>query len=294
VRAAQVHELGSAPEAAEIRDDDGLEILAVALNPLDLAVAAGRFYAGHPPLPYVPGVEAVARAGGRTVYVTGEGRGIRVDGFLAERVAFPDEQVVEIPEGLDAAIAVACGVAGIAGWMPVVRAEVSDSDRVLVLGATGTAGSVALQAAKLRGARVVAAGRDGARLEKTMELGADATVRLGDGYDEEFDVIIDPLWGEPLAQALEAAAPRARIVHFGQSAGPTATLPSSLVRGKGLSILGYSNFLLTHVEMSAAYREVAQAAADGSLRIDVERFPLERIGDAWAAQAAGAKAVVVL
>jgi NADPH2:quinone reductase len=195
---------------------------------------------------------------------------------------------------MDDAVAAACGVAGIAGWMPVVTAEITESDRVLVLGATGTSGSVALQHAKLRGARVVAAGRDEERLKRASELGADATVRLGDPYEEEFDVIIDPLWGEPIAKALEAAATHARIVHFGQSAGPTTTLPSSLVRGKGLRILGYSNFLLTQAEMLAAYREVVEAAAAGTLRIDVERFPLERIADAWAAQAAGAKAVVLL
>ena len=294
MRSAQVRELGSTPEPAEIPDADGLEIVAVALNPLDLSVGAGRFYGGHPPLPYIPGTEAVARAGDRRVYVTGQGRGVRQDGFLAARVDFPADLAVDIPDGLDDAVAVACGVAGIAGWMPVVTAEVTESDRVLVLGATGTSGSIALQHAKLRGAHVVAAGRNEERLQRARELGADATVHLGDPYEEEFDVIIDPLWGEPLAKAVEAAAPHARIVHFGQSAGPTATLPSSLVRGKGLRILGYSNFILSPAEMLAAYREVVQAAADGTLRIDVERFPLERIADAWAAQAAGAKAIVVL
>jgi NADPH:quinone reductase-like Zn-dependent oxidoreductase len=106
-------------------------------------------------------------------------------------------------------------------------------------------------------------------------------------------VILDPLWGEPLAEAVEAAAPRARIVHFGQSAGPTSTLPSATVRGKELHILGYSNFMLSPAELAAAYGEVAGAALDGRVRIDVERFPLERVADAWAAQSSGTKAVVV-
>jgi NADPH:quinone reductase len=294
VRAAQVQELGSAPDPVELEGTGELEVVAVALNPLDLAIAAGRFYAGHPPLPYIPGAEAVGRLGGRRVYVRGDGRGIQKDGFLAERVSFPDELAIAVPDGLDDAIAVSCGVAGVAGWMPVVRAEVSEDDRVLVLGATGTAGRVALQAAKLRGARVVAAGRNERRLEQLRELGADATVRLGEPYGEEFDVILDPLWGEPLAEALDAAAPRARVVHFGQSAGPTTTLSSAVVRGKELRILGYSNFGLSPADLAAAYGEVAQAALDGRVQIEVERFPLERVADAWAAQATGTKAVVML
>jgi NADPH2:quinone reductase len=228
------------------------------------------------------------------VYVRGDGRGIQKDGFLAERVAFPEELAIDVPEGLDDAVAVACGVAGVAGWMPVVRAEITAEDRVLVLGATGTAGRVAVQAAKLRGARVVASGRDETRLERVHELGADETVRLGEPYEEEFDVILDPLWGEPLAEALSAAAPRARIVHFGQSAGSTSTLPSATVRGKELRILGYSNFMLSPDELAAAYGEVARAALDGRVRIDVERFPLERVADAWKAQEEGGKAVVIL
>ena len=294
MRAAQVKELGAAPEPVELPDVDGLEIVAVALNPLDLAVGAGRFYGGHPPLPYIPGAEAVARVGDRPFYLGGEGRGMQKDGFLAERVNYPADRAIEIPEGLDEAVAAACGVAGMAGWLPVARAEVTASDRVLVLGATGTAGSVALQAAKLRGAHVVAAGRDEAKLARAKELGADRTIRLGDPYDEQFDVIIDPLWGEPLVEALQAAAPHARIVHFGQSAGPTAALPSSLVRGKELRITGYSNFQLSPEQMVAAYREVAGATMDGHLVMDVERFPLERVADAWAAQAAGRKAVILL
>jgi NADPH2:quinone reductase len=294
MRAAQVRELGSVPVPVDVPDAGELEVAAVALNPLDLAIAAGRFYGGHPPLPYIPGCEAVARAGDRRLYLRGDGRGVGKDGFLAERVSYPEELAIDVPDGLDDAVAAACGIAGIAGWMPVVRAEVSHDDRVLVLGATGSVGRVAVQAAKLRGARVVASGRDEARLNEARELGADATVLLGEPYEEEFDVIIDPLWGEPLADALSAAAPRARIVNLGQSAGPTATLPSGTVRGKELRILGYSAFMLTPEELREAYGEVARALLDGRLRFEVERFPLERVDEAWKAQGSGAKAVITL
>lgn len=297
MRAAQVHELGTTPQPAELPDADGLEIAAVALNPLDLAVAAGRFYGGHPPLPYVPGCEAVARADGRRVYVFGDGRGTVKDGFLAERVSFPADGAVEIPDGVDDAVAAAAGIAGIAGWFPVSRrAPVQPGDRVLVLGATGTAGSVALQAAKLLGAaRVVAAGRDAGRLERARELGADDIHALGDPYDEQFDLIVDPLWGEPVRQAVEsAAAPNARIVHVGQSAGPEATFASAAVRGKQLSILGHSNFALDPQTRNQGYLELLGHVAAGRIRIDLETFPLDRLADAWAAQQKGGKAVVLL
>jgi NADPH:quinone reductase len=290
-----------------VRDGGGAcGIVAVALNPLDLAVAAGRFYGGHPPLPYVPGCEAVGLLDGERRYLFGEGRGIRQDGFLVEQTDFPEELTVPVPDELDHGVAAACGIAGIAGWLPVAeRAPVRPDDRVLVLGATGTAGSVAVQAARLLGAeRIVAAGRDPERLERARALGADATVSLeGETLAERLleasggegpTLVVDLLWGEPLRTAVEAAAPNARIVHVGQSAGAETTLASAAVRGKRLAILGHSNFGLTAAERSQAYRDLAEHVAAGRIRIDIETFELDRIADAWAAQVSGRKAIVLL
>lgn len=303
MRAAQIAALGASPAPVELEGLGATEVLAAALNPLDLAVAAGRFYGGHPPFPYVPGCEAVVRRGGERLYLYGAGYGTARDGFLAERTDCPLAGA-PVPDGLDDALAAACGIAGMAGWAPVARrAPVQADDRVLVLGATGTVGSVAVQAAKLLGAeRVVAAGRDAARLERAVELGADTSVRL-EGEDladrlraacggEGPTLVVDLLWGDPARFAVGAAAPGARIVHLGQSAGPEATFVSGDVRGKQLSILGYSNFRLTEDELRDLYGEIAGQVAAGRIRIDVERFPIEEVGSAWAAQAAGGKAVV--
>jgi NADPH:quinone reductase len=306
VRAAQVVDLGSPPVAVEIAGGGPLGVTAVALNPVDLAVAAGRFYGGHPPLPYVPGCEAVGRRDGARVYVFGDGRGTVRNGFLAERVDVPAELDSPVPDGIEDAVAASCGIAGIAGWIPVAtKAPIRPDDRVLVLGATGTVGSVALQGARLLGAeRVVGAGRDPARLERARELGADAVVPLeGEGLAERLreacgaegpTLVVDPLWGEPAAAAIEAAAPGARLVHVGQSAGPDATLLSSLVRGKQLAILGHSNFALSAEERRRAYRDLTEHVAAGRISVAVETFPLERVAEAWAAQGRGAKAVVLL
>ena len=152
--------------------------------------------------------------------------------------------------------------------------------------------------------RVVAAGRDLDRLERARELGADEVVPLdGDGLPERLrqaagadgpTLVVDLLWGEPVRAAVEAAAPRARIVHVGQSAGPEATFPSAAVRGKRLSILGHSNFALSSEEHRQVYLDVAAHLATGRIRIDVERFALDEVEAAWAAQGSGSKAVVGL
>ncbi len=307
MRGARVFELGTPPEVARIDDDAGpVEILAVALNPLDIAVGSGRFPGGHPPLPYIPGSEAVGRVDGERMYLFGEGFGVRRNGFLTERVDFPRTAGIPVPDDLDDALGAACGIAGIAGWVPVARrAPVQPGDRVLVLGATGTVGSVAMQAARLLGAkRVVAAGRNAAKLERCLELGADATVVL-DGADlvERIreacgeggpTLVVDPLWGEPARAAVDSAVPHARIVQLGQSAAPEATLTSGSIRLKGLSILGHSNFVLTGEELRQAYLEIAEHVAAGRVSLPVETYALDDIVSAWSNQAGGGKSVVRL
>jgi NADPH2:quinone reductase len=270
--------VGEAPEP----ENGSLEMLAAALNPIDRAVAAGQFYGGHPPLPFVPGCECVGReANGRVVWTFGGGLGLTRNGTMAER-ALPGAIVAEVPEGVDPALASALGIAGLAGWMPMAwRVPLREGDRVLVLGATGTAGQVAVQAAKLLGAaHVVAAGRDPERLERALALGADETVTL-DGDFGEPTYVFDPLCGEPLERAVAAAAPEARIVQLGQSAGPAATLPSAAVRGKQLELYGYSNFGVAAEVLIDHYGRLLGHALAGEMRLDVDRIGLDELGAAW-------------
>jgi NADPH:quinone reductase len=286
LRAALITELGRRPEVGEAPEPEGetIEVLAAALNPLDHAVAAGRFYGGHPPLPFVPGCECVGRdAGGRVVWTFGGGLGLSRNGAFAER-ALPGSVVAEVPEGADPALAAALGIAGLAGWMPLAwRAPVRADDHVLVLGATGTAGRVAVQAARLLGAaHVVAAGRDPERLEEARSLGADETVTL-DGDFGRPTYVFDPLCGEPLERAVAAAAPDARIVQLGQSAAPAATLPSAAIRGKHLELYGFSDFAVPADVLAEHYRRLVGHAAAGEIRLDVERVGLEELGRAWGA-----------
>jgi NADPH2:quinone reductase len=228
------------------------------------------------------------------VYAFGDGLGIARDGALAERAVVAEERLIPIGDDIDATTAVACGIAGIAGYLSVTRrARVGPGDRVLVLGATGVVGLVAVQAARLAGAeRVVAAGRDPERLARAREAGADAAIELTGDLAEACGgggptVIVDPLWDGPLATALAAAAPGARVVHIGQSAGPEATLSSAVVRGKQIDLLGFSNFGLPMGTLREGYLELVGHVTAGRIEIPVEAFPLDRVVEAWERQAAG-------
>jgi NADPH:quinone reductase-like Zn-dependent oxidoreductase len=266
-----------------VDDVDGLEILAVSLTPLDLAVGNGVFYGGHPPLPYVPGCEAVGRRGdGRLVYLFGEGRGVSRDGFLAERVDASPELDLTLPDDVDPALAAAAGIAGIAAWVPVAwKAKVGEGDRVLVLGGTGAVGRLAAQAAQLLGAAHVVA------------VGSKDLDRIGEEFaDDGFTVCIDPVWGDPLADALRYAQRHARIVHVGQSAGRTSPLASADVRGKELMILGHSNFALSKDERDRGYLELLDHLVAGRITLAYETFELDDVAAAWEHQRGG-KSIVV-
>jgi NADPH:quinone reductase len=320
LRAAFVTELGRPPEIGEAPDPargEGealLRVLAVPLNPIDINTGAGRFYGGHPELPFVPGVEAVGRVveaeslePGTLVWAHPAGMGTRRDGGLSELLSVAEDAAVPLPDAADPVLAGALGVAGIAGWLPVaVRAPVEAGETVLVLGATGTVGSVALQAARLLGAgRVVAAGRRPEALERARRLGADAVVSL-EGSDDLVaafreacggdgpSLVIDALWGEPVVAAAGAAARGARIVHIGQSAGPVAPLLSADVRGKQLNVLGFSNFGTPRAVLNREYLRLVEHARKGEVQVDVETHPFERVAEAWLRQAEGAGAKVVV
>ncbi len=306
-------ELGERPEPDRAEGKAVVELLAAALNPADLAIASGSFPAGSPPLPYVPGIEGVGRvvhstrfAPGTRVWASGRGLGVASDGSFAERFLAAEEVLVEVPEAAGDLAAAALGQVGLAAFMPLSwLAPVRREESVLVLGATGSVGSVAVQVAKLLGAgRVVAVGRDPVRLESVRGLGADAVLSL---EGEEFrgrlaaavegappTLILDLLWGAPLEAALAVAAAGARIVHVGQSAGPTAALASGLVRGKQLQILGYSNFAVPLEELARGYAELIGHAVAGRIRLATEAVPLAQVGECWERQRRGNEPKLVL
>jgi NADPH2:quinone reductase len=203
-------------------------------------------------------------------------------------------------------VAAALGNTGMAAWLALEwRAQVKPGDTVLVLGACGAVGSIAVQVAKLLGAeRVVAADRPQERLPTLR--GADATVEIGDAEQltdaikaaarGEVDVTLDMLWGEPAVAAMGAAARFARHVEVGNMAGPEISLPAPLIRSKSLDLRGF-NVSYPAVEVKReAYRRLTAHAAQGDIVVDVQARPLAEVEQAWERQkqaAGGPKQVLV-
>ncbi len=279
------------------------QVLAAGLNPVDVAICAGRFYAGAPPLPFVAGREGVGVLEGRRIYFDSP---ILPFGSMAERTLIDAASTYDVPDAVEDGLAVALGIAGMTAWLALTwRAELQPGEHVLVLGASGVLGQVAVQAARLLGAsRVIAAARSPDGLQRALDLGADATVRLDGSTDlaaamseaarGRVDVVVDPLFGEPFQAAVAAASPRARIVQLGAAAAPEATLSSPDVRGKLLEIRGHTYFLAPLETRREAYRRLTDLAATGDIRVEYEPIPLERVPDAWRRLADGPHVKIVL
>jgi NADPH2:quinone reductase len=287
-----------------------IRVSAAPIVPLDLLCASGTSYFGQPGLPYVPGVQGVGvveqhdflDAGAAVWFQTGAGMR-RGDGSLAERCAVENSDLVPLPRGVDPTLVAALGLSAVAAWMALRwRGELQPGEQVLVLGAGGVVGQVALQVARLGGARRVLAGcRSASSQERARRLGADAVVPLADSddvgslaarlleaCDGPVNLVLDPLYGVPAAAALRTLAPHGRLVNLGDSAGGTAPFDSSTLRSRSLRVLGYTNNELTGEQRADALLAVLDHAAAGRIRLDYDRVPLEEAPLAWSRQAAGA------
>ena len=321
MKAVLIDAVGAAPRVGTIDPPERgpgqtlLKTLAVALNPIDRAVASGVFYGGHPPHPYVLGSEVVGEVIssdtwpiGAVVWACGGGLGTTRSGCLGDNVVIQDEQAEPVPSGLRPEVAVAMGQAGLTGWLATTWCGgVTANDTVLVLGATGSVGLAAVQAARIAGAgTIVGVGRQIEALQRAGDAGATAVVELSaDATAEEIaqqfldaggppTLVIDPLWGVPGVAAIMAADRQARIVQLGQSAGASASLTSASIRGKQLSVLGFSILAVPPEVRGAGYAAIARAALAGQIQLDVRQFPIDDIGAAWqAASVEGTGKVVV-
>ncbi len=310
-----------------------VRIRAAALNPVELHIWNGHFFDGPPQPPYVIGLEGVGvveqgdrLSPGTRVRVEFVHPGYGRDGAVAEYAVAPEEPdaserasqawVAPIGDELDDTEAAALGVPVFTALMCLERAQRAgaslDGAHVLVTGATGAVGLVAVQLAKLMGAaRVVAAGRDSKRLERALSLGADATVELGEGLGAEqlrdrfseaasgrLDVALDPLWGEPARAAIDALTRDGVYVSFGQAASPVAELSGIPMRNRRVALVGHSGAWATPQERRDALTTAHELAerAGRRLELDNEEVALEDIGSAWErlAKATGRRLVVKL
>jgi NADPH:quinone reductase-like Zn-dependent oxidoreductase len=283
-----------------------VHVSAAPIVPLDLLCASGASYFGPPPLPYIPGVQGVGtleradspKASAAVWFQTSAGMRPG-DGSLAELCAVAAAELVPLPDGVDPSLAAALGLSAVAAWMALRwRGELQAGEQVLILGAGGMVGQVALQVARLGGARrVVAACRSPSSQDRARRLGADAVVpltdsddvdsvasRLMDACDGPVDLVLDPLFGTPAAAALRTLAPHGRLVNLGDSAGPAAPFESSTLRSRSLRVLGYTNNELSREQRNDALLSVLQHAAAGRIQVEYDRVPFAQAALAWSRQ----------
>ena len=315
MRAAVVRSFDAPPRYEEIvvpppagENDLWVQVLAAGLHPRVRAGASGSHYADERLLPMIPGIDAVGRLpDGTLVY------GVVHDtpfGTMAERVVVDRRRCAPLPDSVDVAAVAAAMNPAMSSWLALLlRARLQPGQSVLVLGATGNSGQMALQIAKLLGAgRVVGAGRDIGRLagsgadEVVSLVGDDAAVgaRLAKAASE-VDVVLDYLWGEPAARAMLALLTERRErakpldwVQIGSVAGPTMSLPSAALRSTNLRLMGSGQGSVAVDQIVAELPRIADAVATGAITVNALRVPLSDVETAWTAPVpAGQRLVLV-
>jgi NADPH:quinone reductase-like Zn-dependent oxidoreductase len=286
---------------APVPRDDGeevVEVLAAGLHPRVRSGARGSHYTSSGALPMVPGVDGVGRrADGALVYFVAADD---VTGTMADRALVDPARSVQLPAGVNVAAVAAAMNPAMSSWVALRRrVALAPGQSVLVLGATGNAGTMAVQVARLLGAgHVVAAGRDTARLRALSALGADDLVRLGDDGETtdnalaaaaaEVDIVIDYLWGEPARRAmlalLTARADRSRAldwIQIGAVAGPTIELPSVALRSANLRVQGSGQGSVGTATYAAELPSLVAEIERGTLAVQAKAVPLAEVQSAW-------------
>ncbi len=318
MKAAVLHALGKAPRCEEFaepaagKDEAVVRVRAASLKAIDKQLASGSHYASPRELPVVCGTDGVGELEDGTRVFFGGPR--RPYGAMAERTVAPRAFCFPVPPSIDDDTAAALPNPGVSAWLSLThRAKLAAGETALILGATGVTGQLAVQIAKLLGAkRVIGAGRNARVLGRLREMGADATIQLdqaGDSLKEAFareagdagfDVVIDYVWGRPTETLLAAitksefavVTKETRLVQVGESAGPTIALPAAVLRSTALTILGTAGIPPREVLVDAMQQVMARAAR-GELRIETERVPLVDIEKAWQRHESGRRIVVV-
>jgi NADPH2:quinone reductase len=306
MKAAQLAAYGEAPQLIE-KEAPGepgpygesvagpaeiVDVLVAGINPVDLAIGSGKFDAGAPPLPYTPGIEGIGRmADGEVVWFEGAHFPW---GSMAERAVITEGSGISLPPGIEPEQAIGFGTAGMAAWLSIDwRGQLKDGETVLILGASGSVGQVAVQAARMMGAgRVVGMARSEAGREKVLALGADGAIdssgeveelkqRIFEATEGGQDLVIDGLWGLPAAAALQTMKPHGRLVQVGNSAGTEAPIVAGPVRGSAATILGHRNFWAPREVRVETFERMCSLAVSGDLELEVEAMPLADVTEAW-------------
>ncbi len=233
--------------------------------------------------------EASGYVDGVPVVVSGEGLGAVRDGVFAEAIVVPATMVVEIPDGVSLREAAAMGIAGLTAWQVVEIGEIGADDRVLVLGGSGGVGLPAISYAVSKGAEVWGQTSNEGKSAAITEMGARKAVVAADGAgladavsDFKPTVVLDSLGGEFTASVLTVMAQRGRLVLFGASAGPTATIDLLSLYRNRRRILTYGGLIATLDERRHGLAHALEAVAEGRLRLPIgAELNLDDVNDAF-------------
>jgi NADPH:quinone reductase-like Zn-dependent oxidoreductase len=289
-------------------DEVVVSVLAAGLHPRVRSGAAGAHYADEKVLPMIPGIDAVGRLpDGTLAYCVVHDTPF---GTMAEEVVADRRRCVLLPEGTDEAVVAAAMNPAMSSWIALrLRAPIQPGQSVLVLGATGNAGRMAIQIARILGAgRVVAAGRE---VSKIGSSGADEVVSIAGDADvmsaavgqaaSEVDVVLDYLWGDPAARAMTALVTARRHrshplrwIQIGSVAGPTVALPSAALRSTNLQVLGSGQGSVPVGDIVAELPRIVDELSAGRIPVDVARVPLADVEKAWLEPPAGGRRVVLV
>ena len=320
MKAAVLQQFGAAPQYIDFTDPipGDAELLmtvkAASVKNLDKMRASGTHYASYAQLPAIVGIDGVGTLeDGTRVYAMG------LHGMLAEKAVIRKGSYTPLPEGIDDVTAAALPNAVIGAAMPIrYRAALQPGEVVLINGATGVTGQLAVQIARHYGAaKIIVTGRNAEALERLKALGADEIISLKQ-TDEEIvkqlkaahaatpiNVVIDYLWGHPVELILVALkgggmhhiSSRVRLVTAGSMAGEDIKLPSGILRSSAIEILGSGIGSLSAQEMklygAEVLPEMLRLAADGKLNIQTETAPLRDIATAWDKQVEPGKRLVI-
>lgn len=307
MKAAVVEDFSAPPRYRDFAPPDPksgetlVQVNAAALSVLVRGQASGRHYSSEGLLPFIPGIDGIGRLpdGERVYFVQPRAP----YGSMAELSVAQQKLCIPVPDGVDDVTAAAIANPGMSSWAALTkRAMIATGETVLINGATGTAGRLAIQIAKHLGAKkVIATGRTAATLEMLASLGADVVLSL-DQPDTELvaafrrelaesrvDIILDYLWGSPAECLIRAFAGkgspsgghRVRFVQIGSIAGPDIKLPADILRSSGLEILGSGFGSLSTETLLQSIGEMFASILSANLHIDYETAPLADVEASW-------------
>lgn len=284
MRAARLHHIGGTLQLdidlpAPVAGDQGVvvDLAYASVNPLDIWVTRGTPGAAAEHLPWTPGTEATGWIEGRPVLIRGGGLGVMRPGLYAERAAVPTSSVTPLPHGTDLQQVAGLGVAGATAWHAVhTKSAVTADDRVLVLGASGGVGAMAVQLARATGARVVGQTTSEAKVAGILAGGAERaivadaanlTAAIGDFRPT---VVFDPLGGAFTGAAVEALEPFGRLCVYGTSVDEIVTFNLRSLYRKGITLTGYTGLRETSAQQADLLATLIADIAAGRLTVPID------------------------